>query len=179
MTTERRNCKRGSLSKDLGQVTTREKSNFTIQQVMGKLTDDTLVSLFENNKGGILEIIKDGRFTHEDIQVLAPLWNTLVDFTAKETAKENENLKTLSEQTWQAYNKETDLQGEILANKDLSPELKRHCFDELQKSKDSKKEMNENREDNANSNKRYLITGVVTAVVGLGIGLIWGRSQKK
>ena len=137
------------------------------------------VSFATYDKIAIPEEFKGLSFTPEYIQVLAPIYNTLVDFAAKETAKENENLKTLNEQTWQAYNKETDLQAEILTNNDLSPELKKHCFDTIQKSKDSKKEMNENREANANSNKRYLIWvvgGIAASFLG---GLALGRSQKK
>ena len=133
------------------------------------------VSFATYDKIAIPKAFKGSSFTSEKIQTLAPF----VDFAAKETAKENENLKTLNEQTWQAYNKETDLQAEILTNNDLSPELKKHCFDTIQKSKDSKKEMNENREANANNNKRYLILVVGGIAASFFGGLALGRLQKK
>lgn len=136
------------------------------------------VSFATYDKIAIPEEFKGLSFIPEGIQALASIYNTLVDFAAKETAKENENLKTLNEQVWQAYNKETDLQTEILRNNDLPPELKKHCFDRTQESKDSKKEMNDNREANANSNKRYLIWVVGGITASFFGGLALGRLQK-
>lgn len=176
MNTKKGNYKHGSFPKNLGEETKHEKSDFTVQQVM--MTEPPFF-LQTNTKNDLLEEIKGVSLTPEDVQVLTPSLKTVMESVLNETTKENELLKTLNEQNWEAYNKVTELQREILANNNLSPEERTEYYKNCQEEKDKHLERMEKRENTANDNKRYL-WGVVGGVVGgVVFGVILGLSHKK